>query len=70
MFVRHFQMDLQEHMAANGGQYVDPDRYRPGHRDYHPEMLCRTGDGHAVGTRDKEKVTCERCRLKLGLAPL
>lgn len=60
----HYQLTLQEHRAARVG-YVDPDRYRPGHRDYHPEMLCRTGDGHAQGTRDIGKVTCPRCLDKL-----
>jgi hypothetical protein len=56
----HYRMTLDEHRLARGS-YVDPDRYREGHRDYRPEMLCRTGDGHAVGTRDWFKVTCERC---------
>lgn len=61
----HYQMTLQEHIASRGG-YVDPDRYRIGHRDYQPQMLCNTGDGHAVGSRDWEKVTCEACRTKGG----
>lgn len=61
----HYEMDHQEHMGAKGGGYVDPSRYREGHRDYHPEMLCRTGDGHAKGTRNKGAVTCPACLAKL-----
>lgn len=56
----HYQMTHDEHTAARGS-YVDPDRYRVGHRDYQPEMICRTGDGHAKGTRDRSAVTCPRC---------
>lgn len=56
----HFVMTLQEHLAARGS-YVDPDRYREGHRDYSPEMLCLTGGFHAYGTRDWTKVTCPDC---------
>lgn len=51
---RHYQLNRQEHMAVSeaaraGGQF---DR---------PEMLCRTGDGHAQGTRTWADVTCRRC---------
>ncbi len=60
----HYHLTLQEHEAARGG-YVDPDRYREGHRDYMPEMLCRTGDGHAKGTRDIQAVTCDVCIAEL-----
>jgi hypothetical protein len=60
----HYQMTLEEHRVARGS-YVDPDRYRPDHKDYQPEMLCRTGDGHAEGTRDQAKVDCPRCLYKL-----
>lgn len=56
----HRTMTWQEHRAARGS-YVDPDRYREGHRDYRPEMVCRTGDGHARGTRDWSAVTCGQC---------
>lgn len=56
----HYAMTLDEHRAARGS-YVDPDRYREGHRDYQPEMICRTGDGHAKGIRDWSKVDCPHC---------
>jgi hypothetical protein len=59
--VTHYEMTLEEHRAERGS-YVDPDRYKPGHRDFQPEMLCHTGDGHAVGTRNKAAVTCSACR--------
>lgn len=61
----HYQMTLAEHETARGS-YVDPDRYKAGHRDYMPEMLCRTGDGHAYkdATRDWSKVTCLDCLAK------
>lgn len=58
--IMHYELTHQEHEAKRGS-YVDPNRYRKGHRDYQPEMLCLTCDGHAVGTRDFSKVTCERC---------
>lgn len=63
----HYRMTLDEHRAARGS-YVDPDRYRVGHRDYMPEMACRTGDGHAhkSSSRDWAEVTCSRC---LGMRP-
>lgn len=56
----HYEMTLHEHRAERG-TYVDPDRYRTGHRDFRPEMLCHTGDGHAVGVRNWEWVTCPDC---------
>lgn len=58
--VTHYQMTLEEHLQQRGS-YVDPDRYKPGHRDYQPEMLCHTGDGHARGARNKAAVTCPAC---------
>ena len=59
----HYHMTLDEHRATRLMGYVDPDRYREGHRDYQPEMICRTGDGHAWknSTRDWAKVTCPAC---------
>lgn len=60
----HYQMTLDEHRQQRGS-YVDPDRYKPGHRDYRPEMLCHTGDGHAQGTRNRPAVTCPACRSLL-----
>jgi len=61
----HYAMTHAEHEAARGS-YVDPDRYREGHRDYMPEMICRTGDGHAHKdcTRDWSKVDCLACLAK------
>lgn len=64
MIVRHYMMTLDEHRTERGS-YVDPDRYREGHRDYRPEMICHTGDGHAKGTRKWQEVTCDRCLEKL-----
>lgn len=57
----HYEMTLDEYRKAVNGEYVDPDRYRKGHRDYSPEMLCRTGDAHARGTRIKARVDCPAC---------
>lgn len=58
----HYRMTFQEHRQQRGS-YVDPDRYKPGHRDYQPEMLCHTGDGHAHmrSTRNRVAVTCPAC---------
>lgn len=58
----HYAMTHAEHEAARGS-YVDPDRYREGHRDYMPEMICRTGDGHAHKdcTRNWRDVDCIDC---------
>lgn len=61
----HYVLTLQEHVATNGGRYVDPDRYREGHRDYSPEMLCGHGGFHAFGTRDEKAVTCDRCVISI-----
>jgi len=58
--VTHYAMTLKEHTRERGS-YVDPDRYTPGHRDFRPEMLCHTGDGHARGTRIRGAVTCPAC---------
>ena len=60
----HYAMTHAEHEAARGS-YVDPDRYREGHRDYMPEMICRTGSGHAHKdcTRDWRNVDCPACLL-------
>jgi hypothetical protein len=60
----HYRMTLDEHIAVRGS-YVDPQRYQVYDRDYKPEMLCRTGDGHATGTRSKDSVTCDRCLVAL-----
>lgn len=62
--VVHYQLTYDEHKVEKNGGYVDPARYREGNKDYHPEMLCLTGDGHAKGVRDWSKVTCERCIAK------
>ena len=61
----HFVMTFEEHKAAIGGRYVDPARYA-GKGGTDPtngrrEMLCRTGDGHANGSRDWSAVTCPNC---------
>ena len=64
----HFVMTLEEHRAAIGGRYVDPARYgaRMGSDPTtgRPEMICRTGDGHAEGTRDWSRVTCPQCLVR------
>lgn len=61
----HFRLTLDEHRAQRGG-YVDPARYAERSRDYRPEMLCRTGDGHAQGVRGWDAVTCPACRSARG----
>jgi hypothetical protein len=60
----HYRMTLNEHISARGS-YVDPQRYQSSCQDYRPEMLCRTGDGHAIGTRTKGSVTCDKCLVAL-----
>lgn len=57
----HHEMSREEHMNSTGGKYVDPDKYRKGHKDYHPAMSCKTGNGHAKGTRSWDDVTCPKC---------
>ena len=57
----HYEMTREELTTYRGGCYVDPDRYKPGHRDYQPEMLCHTGEAGAAGTRNKGAVTCPAC---------
>jgi len=54
--VIHYQLTDQERkaisLAARSGAHFD-----------RPEMACRTGDGHALGVSDWNKVTCPRCRI-------
>lgn len=64
-YATHYRLTYEEHVQIDQGFYVDPDRYKANHRDYHPEMLCRTGNFHAQGTRDPSKVTCIHCQKKL-----
>lgn len=63
----HYRLTLEEHRAERGS-YVDPARYQEGNRDYRPEMLCHTGDGHAQGTRSLSAVTCPACLVLIGRA--
>lgn len=60
----HYVLEHAEHEGQRGS-YVDPHRYKPGHRDYSPEMLCGHGGFHAFGTRDRAAVTCPACAAKL-----
>jgi len=66
--VLHFEMTLEELKSSRGGGYTDPDRYKAGHRDYSPEMLCHTGQFRAPGTRNRRAVTCPACleALRIG----
>lgn len=58
----HYRLTLQEHQTARGS-YVDPDRYREGHRDYMPEIACHNGSAHAHkdSSRDWSLVDCPAC---------
>ncbi len=49
----HYQHTFEEVRAV---RYMDRGDY-----EKHPPMLCKTGDGHAVGSRDWSAVTCPRC---------
>lgn len=50
----HYQLNDQEHAAVSEAK-------RRGAMFDRPEMLCRTGDGHAQGTRVWGAVTCPQC---------
>lgn len=50
----HFQLNAAEHAAIS-------ETKRNGATFDRPEMLCRTGDGHAQGIREWSLVTCPRC---------
>jgi hypothetical protein len=52
--MKHFQLSAAEHAALSEAK-------RTGATFDRPEMLCRTGDGHAIGTRDWGDVTCPQC---------
>lgn len=51
----HYQLSEYEHRAVS-------EAARNGARFDRPEMLCRTGDGHAEGTRYWAKVDCPACQ--------
>lgn len=55
----HYRLTLDEHRAVAIGYVAASDHARQ------PEMLCRTGDAHAKGTRDGARVTCPRCLERL-----
>ncbi len=57
MFVRHFQFTYEEYRGT--GVYIDRGDFKAV-----PRMYCHTGDAHAVGSRDWDKVTCEHCLLR------
>jgi len=57
----HYELTLEERRAWIGGYICASDFHA------RPTLLCRTGDGHAVGTRFAVKVTCPTCREKLKL---
>ena len=50
----HFELNRREEMALSVSR-------RDGSQGDRPWMLCRTGDGHAVGTRVWDSVNCPRC---------
>jgi hypothetical protein len=50
----HYELNHQEHAAVSAAK-------RNGAQFDRPEMLCRTGDGRANGTRHWDHVTCQRC---------
>jgi len=50
----HYEMSEQEMNAESYHCSSDP-----------PRMLCRTGDGHARGTRNELAVTCPACNKRL-----
>ena len=50
----HYQLNAAEHAALSEAK-------ERGATCDRPEMLCRTGDGHAQGTRVWDEVTCGRC---------
>ena len=53
----HYQMTYEEARQEATHKWIDPGDYRK-----QPWMLCRTGDGHAVGTRNDKQVTCPTCK--------
>jgi hypothetical protein len=50
----HYQLSDTEHAMVSEAK-------RDGAHFDRPEMLCRTGDGHAKGTRHWRSVTCPGC---------
>ena len=56
--VRHYQLTLEERIAFTGSYVCGGDDVKQ------PEMICRTGDGHAKGTRYWQIVTCPHCLAK------
>ena len=58
--VMHYVLTYEEAKKLATDGWID-------YKDFiqHPWMICRTGDGHAQGTRDESKVTCARCLDKL-----
>jgi hypothetical protein len=54
----HYELSREEHRAISKAA-------RNGASFDRPEMLCRTGDGHAKGTRVKAAVTCPYCLARL-----
>lgn len=63
--VMHYAMSREEYAAALGpGRYVSQEKYATSGRALKPEMICRTGDGHAVGLHRWEGVNCPACLAK------
>lgn len=58
----HYQLTYEERRAVGGYVARSDDAAQP-------EMICRTGDGHAVGTRDWDSVTCPACLERRRLPP-
>jgi hypothetical protein len=53
----HYELTYWERRSL-GGYVAESDNA------VRPEMACRTGDGHALWTRDWAKVTCPACLAK------
>lgn len=52
----HYQLTYEEARADRNGAWIDPNDYK-----VNPQMLCRSGDGHAQGTRTLSAVDCRSC---------
>lgn len=52
----HYKLTYEERRAIPGAGYIARSDFSA-----RPTLICRTGDGHAVGSRDWAKVDCPRC---------
>jgi len=56
----HYQLTLVEARKLMMNGWIDPADFNE-----HPTMLCRTGDGHATGTRVIARVDCPYCKERI-----